>query len=1100
MDGFYEVDVSALPVVTWLVENPDSSTTSYNTLRISEIRDSSTRVYEYIWNGGLGTWTLMKGNGLEILTKSEETVAGDRVVTETEKDGSGYVISKVQTTYHEITCDSETREEIIELIEDPDGSALTTSIIYYEEPCSVGSCGKIASQVNPDGSWVRYEYDDQGRKTSEIKSWLDGPEGAAAGASHAVYYDYTSQDALDSEALEDVRLPRMVTEEILGNIAARTCYLYQHNENDRTEIVERFVDPSACFGNPGNLRTTKTYHRLDTPFPESGQIKQILYPDGRMDSHTYEYGTYSPNANPESPGFFTPGSGKDVRETITHGTDASPDGIAGKTTREVMIKDETDHLLLQETHVYTGTGYERIGWTVQIHDDLGHVIEKNHSNGTRIESFWGCCNKEFEIDIQGIPRHYSYDDLNRIVTQIKEADTGDITTTYIHGADSSGRNTTMTVTSGSLSLSTISRYDIAGRLYSTTDKNGLVTRYDHSSHGLVTTVTRPGGITEISARYMDGKTKSVTGTGVIAKFYEYGVNPDSSRWTTIHTGTPESSCWEKRTTDMSGRTIKIEHPGYSGVKTTENYYNIKGYLERTATDGMADTLYEYDEVGNQIQTGLDLDSNGLLDADSNDRITRNLEGYTFIDDNWWQETTQQVYPTEFNSTPKTTLLNRTKLTGLGPGGKVEESVSLDVNGNMTVTRVLIDRENKTLTRIIDYPDSANNEISFSVNGLVSYSRDKSGKTTTYGYDALERRVSVTDPRTGSLITHYNSKDQVDYVEDPAGNRTSYAYDPDTGRKLTETNALNRVTRFGYNNRGDVTHTWGESPYPVKYVYDDLFGNLKEMYTYRNGTGWDGETWPSAPGTPDVTIWHYQDSTGLLESREDAAQGMIFYTYCADGKVQTRRWSRLDNDDPIVTTYGYDPDTGELISIDYSDATPDIAFTYDRLGRHKTITDGVGTRTFVYNNGLQLESEIITGLYNKTITRTYESGLNSFVGRATGFTTGSDYNITYGYDDTTGRPDSVGWSVEGQTQTAAYSYLPESDLLYQKTVGNGQRTTYSYEPHRNLATRIKNEYNDGVISQYDYVYDELDRRSSVLPLEMPLQGRHLTCTTIMTEAS
>lgn len=78
---------------------------------------------------------------------------------------------------------------------------------------------------------------------------------------------------------------------------------------------------------------------------------------------------------------------------------------------------------------------------------------------------------------------------------------------------------------------------------------------------------------------MDGRTKSVTGTGVIAKFYEYGVNPDSSQWTMVHTGTPGSSCWEKRTTDMSGRTIKIERPGYSGVETTENYYNIKGYLE-----------------------------------------------------------------------------------------------------------------------------------------------------------------------------------------------------------------------------------------------------------------------------------------------------------------------------------------------------------------------------------------------------------------------------------------------------------------------------------------------------------------------------------------
>ncbi len=40
--------------------------------------------------------------------------------------------------------------------------------------------------------------------------------------------------------------------------------------------------------------------------------------------------------------------------------------------------------------------------------------------------------------------------------------------------------------------------------------------------------------------------------------------------------------------------------------------------------------------------------------------------------------------------------------------------------------------------------------------------------------------------------------------------------------------------------------------------------------------------------------------------------------------------------------------GQLASIDYSDAAPDVAFTYDRLGRQLTITDVLGTRTNVYD--------------------------------------------------------------------------------------------------------------------------------------------------------
>ena len=40
--------------------------------------------------------------------------------------------------------------------------------------------------------------------------------------------------------------------------------------------------------------------------------------------------------------------------------------------------------------------------------------------------------------------------------------------------------------------------------------------------------------------------------------------------------------------------------------------------------------------------------------------------------------------------------------------------------------------------------------------------------------------------------------------------------------------------------------------------------------------------------------------------------------------------------------------GQIVSIDYSDSTPDVAFTYDRLGRQLTVTDVLGTRTNVYS--------------------------------------------------------------------------------------------------------------------------------------------------------
>ncbi|HDZ62365.1 MAG TPA: RHS repeat-associated core domain-containing protein, partial [Nitrospirae bacterium] len=190
----------------------------------------------------------------------------------------------------------------------------------------------------------------------------------------------------------------------------------------------------------------------------------------------------------------------------------------------------------------------------------------------------------------------------------------------------------------------------------------------------------------------------------------------------------------------------------------------------------------------------------------------------------------------------------------------------------------------------------------------------------------------------------------------------------------------------------------------------------------------------------------------------------------------RDWSRTDQGSPLVTTYAYNPDTGELTGIDYSDATPDITFTYDRLGRQKTITDAVGTHTFVYNNSLQPESETTTGIYDRVLTRTYET--SGVTGRPIGFTLGADYNVTYGYETATGRFASAGWNAGGTTGTATYSYVPNSNLLSQLSTDTGLLTTYSYEPKRNLRTQIRNEYNSNLISQYDYIYNELGGRTSV----------------------
>lgn len=1087
VNGVYEIGSGYDPFVSHIIENPDGAS-AFNRLRITKDTQGEIKVVEYAWDNTESTWSLSKGNGLQVIVQKEEVISGNEVKTKTIKDDTGIIASKTKKTYKEITCTGEnTWNVLIEEVVDPDGEALTTTMTYFEEPsCPTGSCGLLETQVNPDGSWVRYEYNSEGRKTSEISSWLDAPVGSAASSAKAVYYDYTVQDTSDSEDAEDYYEPRLIEEKIEGHTVSKTIYVYQVDSvtGNRTIIEEKCTDPSAVYGDVTNLRTVKIKYNPGTDLAESGKIKSMQYPDGRLENYTYEHGTYTENGDPAQPGTFTGGTGSDIRTVIVYGTTSSPDGIAFKTIQEIIVQNEFGREQLKEKYVYSGNGYERIQWAVQIFDSFGHMTDVYKSDGTHSENEWindGSCScsligKKSETDATGIYTKYSYDDLNRIETITKEgtATQSDIITSYTY--DGIDRKLTETISADGLSLLTTTAYDLVGRVDHVTDPAGLYTDYAYSSNGLVTTITRPGGTTKIVDHYIDGKTKSITGTGVVAKQYEYGVNADGTQWTKVYTGPSAlaSPAWESNTYDMLGRSVTAQKPGFTGTELIQYYYNDIGQRVKIVTSGMADTLYKYDDLGRQTRSGLDVNGNGILDLASMDRINEIESSYVQISTDWWKEAVQKVYATDNDTTAKTIGIRQTRLTGLGTGGLTSEIIDTDIHGNQVSAQITIDRTAKTVTQTIDYPDTTIDEVKVQENGLLVSATSKSGVNTTYSYDALGRQTGITDPRTGTFTTHYNTLGQVEYIEDPAGNQTSYTYDPTSGEKLTVTNALNKVTRYAYDGLGNVTHIWGDAAIPIRYEFED-YGRKHKMYTYQGGDSWNSSTWPTDTGlTEDETTWNYQEATGLLLSKLDDTGNGASYTYTSGGKMETRIWARESGS--IVSIYSYDPDTGELLNVDYSDLTPDITISYNRSGNTKTVTDALGSRTLAYNDVFQVETETITGLYNKTITRTYET--SGVVGRSTGFNLGPKYNVSYGYEPDTGRFNTVGWTVDGQTDTAAYSYVTGSDLIEQVAFGNGISLIYTYEPLRDLKSQVRNEYSGTIISQYDYINNAIGNRESV----------------------
>ncbi|MFH1498788.1 MAG: RHS repeat-associated core domain-containing protein [Verrucomicrobiota bacterium] len=185
----------------------------------------------------------------------------------------------------------------------------------------------------------------------------------------------------------------------------------------------------------------------------------------------------------------------------------------------------------------------------------------------------------------------------------------------------------------------------------------------------------------------------------------------------------------------------------------------------------------------------------------------------------------------------------------------------------------------------------------------------------------------------------------------------------------------------------------------------------------------------------------------------------------------------------MTTYDYD-NAGQLTSTDYSDTTPDVAITYDRLGRQKTVTDVTGERTFTYDPAtLRLKSETLPSAYygDRILTRTYQvaastSEPTSVPGRSAGFELGTtatpdaDTAVSYTYD-TAGRLSTVTDSSSLYT----YAYMPNSNLRHTLTSPVHVATT-TYEDYRDVIDIMENKVGSTSISKYAYTVNSLGQRT------------------------
>ncbi|MEI6394028.1 MAG: RHS repeat-associated core domain-containing protein [Verrucomicrobiota bacterium] len=171
------------------------------------------------------------------------------------------------------------------------------------------------------------------------------------------------------------------------------------------------------------------------------------------------------------------------------------------------------------------------------------------------------------------------------------------------------------------------------------------------------------------------------------------------------------------------------------------------------------------------------------------------------------------------------------------------------------------------------------------------------------------------------------------------------------------------------------------------------------------------------------------------------------------------------------------DPGVLATAGYSDSTPGITYTYDRLGRQATVVQNGMTATLAYNLAGETLSESYSGgtLGGLSVTNGYDQFL-----RRTSLVLQQSNNPliqqSFGYD-TASRLQTATDNTGATSYSATYSYLAKSPLVSQIAFKQGTTTRMTTTKQYDYLNRLQSvsSANSQLPSPISYAYNNANQR-------------------------
>jgi YD repeat-containing protein len=263
-------------------------------------------------------------------------------------------------------------------------------------------------------------------------------------------------------------------------------------------------------------------------------------------------------------------------------------------------------------------------------------------------------------------------------------------------------------TSGGEMIASSTTYDTAGRMSSESTPGQGTISYSYDVSNRVVTGTLPTGATRIETRYLDGRLASVTGSLQVPEYYDYGVETDGRRRSTVSALTSGGPRTALSRLDLLGRPLERSRPGFNnGEAFTEStgYDPTTGLPTLLSRTGYSPTRLEYDGMGVLKRRGLLLNAGSSLLEASSDRITDLETKFESYNGAYWVTSRTWVYATTDSATRTLVGTNRERVTGLSQTLRAETRTT-DVDGNETIRTVNVDSANQLDSRTFRSPRPA----------------------------------------------------------------------------------------------------------------------------------------------------------------------------------------------------------------------------------------------------------------------------------------------------------------------------------------------------------------------------------------------------------